>query len=180
MIIVLLSLLLLLISLLSSLFLSGPRAPRGGAPARSAAHRRRARRRARRVHAECRPGRAVRAPPPAGDQGFQGYGCIHSSNPTPCSSHVFVCVVFSCLAILRIEGCLKSALQHYSWNPLGDGARGRAGQGRRGRRRPRAAPARRGDARGDDPTPIFSPSHPIFSPSHPLSPHHYYYYCCYC
>ena len=29
-----------------------------------------------------------------------------------------VCAVFSCLAILRIEGCLNSILQQYSWNPL--------------------------------------------------------------
>ena len=34
---------------------------------------------------------------------------IHSSNQIPCSSNV-VCVVFSCLAILLIEGCLNSIL----------------------------------------------------------------------
>ena len=33
---------------------------------------------------------------------------IHSSNQIPCSSNV--CVVFSCLAILEIEGCLNSTL----------------------------------------------------------------------
>ena len=34
---------------------------------------------------------------------------IHSSNQIPCSSNVFVCTVFSSLAILRIEGCLYTA-----------------------------------------------------------------------
>ena len=28
------------------------------------------------------------------------------------------CMFFSCLAILRIEGCLNSTLEQYSWNPL--------------------------------------------------------------
>ena len=34
------------------------------------------------------------------------------------------CVVFSCLAIIRIEGCLNSVLQQYSWNRLGLHRRG--------------------------------------------------------
>ena len=29
------------------------------------------------------------------------------------------CAAFSCLAILRIEGCLNSTLWQYSWNPQG-------------------------------------------------------------
>ena len=41
---------------------------------------------------------------------------IHSSHQIPCSSNV-VCVAFSCVAILRIEGCLNSTLQRYSRNP---------------------------------------------------------------
>ena len=32
-----------------------------------------------------------------------------------------LCVVFSCSGILRIEVCLNSTLQQYSWNPLGPG-----------------------------------------------------------
>ena len=43
---------------------------------------------------------------------------IHSSNQIPCSSDVFLCVGFSRLAILRIEGCLNSTLEQYSWDPL--------------------------------------------------------------
>ena len=31
-------------------------------------------------------------------------------------------VVFSCFAILRIEGCLDSTLKQYSWNPPGEWA----------------------------------------------------------
>ena len=43
---------------------------------------------------------------------------IHSSNQIPCSSN-FCCIVFSCLAILRIEGCLNSTPDsNYNWNPL--------------------------------------------------------------
>ena len=42
---------------------------------------------------------------------------IHASNQIPCSSNVF-CAAFSSSAILRMEGCLNSALQQYSWNPL--------------------------------------------------------------
>ena len=56
--------------------------------------------------------------------GFQGCGLsilrIGYLVPRMC-----VCVVFSCLAILRIEGCLNSTLQRCSWNPLGAGARER-------------------------------------------------------
>ena len=41
---------------------------------------------------------------------------IHSSNRIPCSSNAFFCAVFSRLAILRIEGCLNSALYQYYFN----------------------------------------------------------------
>ena len=44
-----------------------------------------------------------------GLQGFQGYDFIHSSNRMPGSSND-CSIVFSRLAILRIEGCLNSTL----------------------------------------------------------------------
>ena len=43
------------------------------------------------------------------------YPFFESDTPVP---RMFACVVFSCLAILRLEGCLNSTLQQYYWNPL--------------------------------------------------------------
>ena len=31
---------------------------------------------------------------------------------------ICVIIVLSCFAMLRVEGCLNSTLQQYSWNPL--------------------------------------------------------------
>ena len=42
------------------------------------------------------------------DQGFQGYGLSILRVGSLVPRKLFVCVVFSCLAILRIEGCLNS------------------------------------------------------------------------
>ena len=42
---------------------------------------------------------------------------FESGNQSPCSSNV-CCIVFGCLAILRIEGCLNSTLSQHYWNPL--------------------------------------------------------------
>ena len=60
-----------------------------------------------------------------------------------------LCVVFSCLAILRIEGCLNSTLQRYSWNPLrpGEGTPRPAWTSQRGSSLARARPSRRSWAR---------------------------------
>ena len=44
-----------------------------------------------------------------GYQGFQGYGCPFLESDT-LFVEVFFCVVFGCLAILPIEGCLNSTL----------------------------------------------------------------------
>ena len=53
-----------------------------------------------------------------GGQGFQGYG-LSTLRIGYLVPRMFVCAVFSCLAVLRIEACLNSTLSQYYWNPLG-------------------------------------------------------------
>ena len=60
-----------------------------------------------RPHREADCGAAL-APGP-GDRGFQGHG-LSITRIRNLAPRMFACAVFSRLAILRIEGCLKSTL----------------------------------------------------------------------
>ena len=100
----------------------------GGRPGRPEEHSRRG------LDAGVPPPAAARAHVAAGSQGFQGYGLsiLRIRYLVP---RMLFCVVFSRLAILRIEGCLNSTL----WNPL---RKWSGGASRHSASPPRGSPAR--------------------------------------